>query len=257
MLQNVPFSDPASYTVTDLNFNSLPIISATIYGPTPVQRLTLELGVEMAPGGYYVVTAVDPNIKTAAGLNLSPNYDMFHWEEMQAPYRNAPINIDIQRFSGEVSGGLLGQPLGQIFFSPALEAAIANSSIQIDSVSCCTRAYDVYTMPSLPDPYPLVIFGADLPYITVIGGSGNVLWAPAERLGLARFGLADFQEETLPQAVDGPADAILQETFDQSRVSLLNVDTWVLFDGVGTPFATADNLTPIPAGTTTNINLQP
>jgi hypothetical protein len=76
-------------------------------------------------------------------------------------------------------------------------------------------------------------------------------------LGQAKFALADFQQETLPQAVDGPADATLQETFDQSRVSLLNVDTWVLFDGVGTSFATADNLAPIPPGITTNINLQP
>lgn len=257
MEQNVAFSNPASYQLTDLNFNPITITSATIYGPSPVQRLILELGSEMDPGGYYVLFIVSPAVKTASGLNPDPNYDMFQWGEMQAPYRVGPMSINIDRFSGEVSGGLLGQPLGQIFFSPALEAAIADSSIQIDSVSCCTRAYDVYTMPPLPDPYPLMTFGPEQTYSSVLGGTGNVLWAPADRLGLATLTLSDFQEETMPQAVDGPADAILQETLDPSRVSLLNVDDWVLFDGVGTPFATADNLTPIPAGATTNINLQP
>lgn len=257
MLQNPAFTDPSSYTVTDLNLNPVSVVSASIYGPSPVQRLTLGLGSEMIPGGYYVVTVVNSNVKALIGLNLNPAYDLLCWKETHIPSDVSPLSIGINQFSGEVSGGLLGQPLGQVFFSPALEAAIANSSIQIDSVSCCTRAYDVYTIPSLPDPYPLMTFGPEQTYSSVIGGGGNVLWAPAERLGLARFELADFQEETTAQAVDGPADAILQETFDQSRVSLLNVGDWVLFDGVGTSFATADNLTPIPAGTTTNINLQP
>jgi hypothetical protein len=249
MLQNAALSDALSYTVTDLALSSVSVTSATVYGPTPVQRVTLELGSDLDPGGHYVVTVVSPNVKTATNLNLNPDYSMFRWDETQTLF-----NINIDQFSGEVSGGLLGQPLGQVFFSPALEAAIANSSIQVDSVSCCTRAYDVYTFPSLPDPCPLMTFGSEQPYSSVIGT--NVLWAPAHRLGLAQMNVSDVQTDTLPTAVDGPADATLQETFDQSRVSLLNVDDWVLFDGVGTPFSTADNLTPIPAGTTTNINLQ-
>lgn len=256
MEQNVEFLTPASYTVTDLNLNPIPVTSATAYGPTPVQRLTLELDSEMNPGGYYVVTIVNPNVKTTTGLNVVPTYDMFQWAEMQAPYRTTtPININISSFSGETSGGLLGQPLGQVFFSPALEAAIADSSIQIDSVSCCTRAYDVYTIPILPDPEPLMTWGPEQTFTTVL--SGNVLWATADRLGLSTFTLSDFQQETMPQAVDGPADGVLQETYDQTRVSLLNVDDWGLYDGVVTPFKTADNLTPIPAGSTTNISLQP
>ena len=257
MDQNAAFSDTASYSLTDLNGSPITIISATIYGPTPVQRLTLGLGSDLDPGGYYVLTITSPNVKTASGFNISPEYGAFQWGEMQTAFRFAPLQVPIDQFSGEVSGGLLGQPLGQVFFSPALEAAIANSSIQVDSISCCTRAYDVYSMPSLPDPYPLMTWGPDLPYASVLGDNGNVLWATADRLGLAHMNLGDFHTESMPQAVDGPADAVLQETHDQSRVSLLNVDDWVLFDGVGTPFATADNLTPIPAGTTTNINLQP
>lgn len=259
MEQNAALTDPSSYTLTDLNLNAIAVTSAAIYGPTPVQRVTLELASEMDPGGYYVLT-LNSNVKTTQGLNMVPNYDMFQWGEMQAPYRTErPINIDISRFSGEVSGGLFGQPLGQVFFSPALEAAIANSSIQVDSVSCCTRAYDVYTVPSLPDPEPLITWGAEQTFSSVLSGNtlGNVLWAPADRLGLSTFTLSDFQEEAMPAAVDGPADGVLQETFDQTRVSLLNVEDWGLYDGAVTPFKTADNLTPIPAGTTTNISLQP
>lgn len=257
MEQNSDLTNVSSYLVTDLNLTAVSIDSVETYGPTPVQRVTLSLGADLDPGGYYVVWVTSLNIKTSGGLNLSPTYDMFQWGEMQAPVFSAPLSIDISRFSGEVSGGLLGEPLGQVFFSPALGAAIADSSIQVDSVSCCTRAYDVYTMPSLPDPQPLATWGADQAYSSLIGSSDSVLWAPADRLGLARTDLSDFQEETMPQAVDGPADATLQETFDQSRVSLLNVDDWGLYDGVVTSFKTADNLTPIPAGTTTNVNLQP
>jgi hypothetical protein len=257
MEQNFYLTDTSSYLVTDLNMNTVAVASATVFGPTPAQRVTLGLGAPLDPGGYYVVWVTNPNVKTASGLSLNPNYDMLQWGEMQAAVRVAPISIDISRFSGEVSGGLLGQPLGQVFFSPALDAAIAASTIQIDSVSCCTRAYDVYTVPSIPDPNPLTIWAPNQSSISVIGGSGDVLWATAERLGQARADLSDFREETVAAPTDGPADATLQETFDQSRVSLLNVDTWVLYDGVGTSFSTADNLTSIPAGSTTNINLQP
>ena len=42
-----------------------------------------------------------------------------------------------------------------------------------------------------------------------------------------------------------------------SKVALLNVEDWVLYDGVGTTFICADNLAPVGPGTTTNINLQP
>jgi hypothetical protein len=159
----------------------------------------------------------------------------------------------MSRFSGEVSGGLLGQPLGQIYFSPALETAIANSSVEVDEVSLCTRAWDQYTFPELPDPPILYTFSVG--ETSVIG---NVLWAPAERLGLAQVILHDLRQETMPAAVDGPADATLVETIDITRASFLNDERWKLYDGGGaTVFSTADNLTPIGPGPTTNINLQP
>ena len=155
---------------------------------------------------------------------------------------------------------LLGVPLGQVFFSPSLDVALpaASSTIQVDSVSVCTRAFDVYEIPEIPDPKPMMTWGAVLPYnASVLNDTDDVIWATADRLGLAHVNLTDRPEDTWGGATDGPADATLQETFDQSRVALLNVDDWVLYDGVGTAFICAENLTPIPAGTTTNINLQP
>jgi len=158
-----------------------------------------------------------------------------------------------------VNASLLSEPLGQIFFSPALDnAVVMDSTIQIDSASVCTRAYDVYEIPSLPDPDALMIWGPDWPYnATVLNNTADVIWATADRLGLAHVNLTDRRSDAWAGAVDGPCDATLQETFDPTRVALLNVDDWVLYDGVGTAFICADNLTPIPAGPTTNINLQP
>jgi len=253
MLQNAEFSDPASYQLTTLGGTPVAIASAAIYGPTPVRRLDLTLGADLEPGGHYVLTILDPAVQTAGGLPIYPTTDLFQWAEAAGWVGDSPLSIAIDEFSGEVSGGLLGQPLGQVFFSPALEASAANSSIQLDEVAVCTRAYDTYTFPELPDPEPLMTYGGAI--LTTIGD--NVLWAPAPRLGLATFTISDLREDTLPTVVDGPADATLQETFDQSKVALLNVEDWVLYDGVGTSFICADNLAPVGPGATTNINLQP
>ncbi len=227
MLQNTEFSDIASYSVTDLGGTPIAIASATIFGPTPVQRLTLELAADMDPGGYYVVTILDPAVQTTRALPIYPDNDLFQWAEAAAFVDGNPLNIAFDQFSGEVSGGLLGRPLGQVFFSPALEASAADSSIQIDEVSVCTRAYDVYTIPSLPDPEPFATFGG--PTTTTIGD--HVLWAPAERLGLARINLTDLREEAMPTTVDGPADATLIETVDANRAAFLNVPGYTLFPG--------------------------
>lgn len=227
MLQNTEFSDVASYSVTDLGGTPIAITSATIFGPTPVQRLTLELGADMDPGGYYVVTILDPNVQTTGALPIYPDNDLFQWAEAAAFVDGEPLSVAFSAFSGEVSGGLLGEPLGQVFFSPALEASAADSSIQIDEVSVCTRAYDVYTIPSLPDPEPFATYGG--PNLTTIGD--HVLWAPAERLGLARINLTDLREETMPTTADGPADATLVETVDANRAAFLNVPGYTLFPG--------------------------
>jgi hypothetical protein len=249
MLQNAAFGSASSYSVADLNGNAVAIVSATPSGPAPIQQVTLALGAELDAGGYYVVTLVSLLVQTVGGLLVYPSTDMFQWAEASSSTLVGPIQIAISSFSGEVSGGLLGQPLGQVFFSPALDVSAANSIIQVDEVSVCTRAYDVYTLPSIPDPNPLTTFGANQPYRTVL--NREVLWASAARLGQARLDLADSQEETFLPPVEGVCTAVLHEVFDQTKVALLNVDNWVLFDGVGTSFICADNSAPVGPGATT------
>jgi hypothetical protein len=218
LLLNPAATDPSSYTVTDFNGTSFSVDSVTLNGPAgfPAVWATLELGDDLDPGGYYVCT-ISSSIQAANGLPFSPRTDVFQYIERDL---DQPFNIPISAFSGEVTGGLLGQPLGQIFFSTALDATVpADSTIQVDSVSVCTRAYDVYEIPTIPDPKPLMIWGPTLPYnAAVLNDSNDVLYATAERLGLARVNLADLRTDTWSGAADGPCDATLQETFDQSRV---------------------------------------
>jgi hypothetical protein len=255
MLQNAAFEDVASYQIADLNGSVVPIVSATPSGPAPIRRVTLGLGSNLSPGGYYVATVLSASVVTTVLEPVYANTDLFQWAEMSAPINTGPIEIPIRDFSGEVSTGLLGQPLGQVFFSPALDMSAANSVIQVDEVSVCTQAYDSYEFPFIPDPQPLMTFGVGQPYSTLL--NADALWATAERLGVARVNLSDYRSETIPATVDGPCDAVLQEVFDQSKVALLNVSDWVLFDGVNTSFICADNTAPIGPGTTTAINLEP
>lgn len=256
MAQDVEFTTSSNYQIRDFQGNIVPIASVAAQGPSPVSRLTIELASPLDKGGYYLAE-VDPAVKTTTGLSLSPNIDVFQWMSMEAPINVGPLVIPIHRFSGEVQGGLLGQPAGQVFFSPALDVPVANSTIQVDEVSLCTRAFDVYEFPQPIDPPPLFTFSAVGPGSSAVLGSTTALWSSAERQGLARVELSDSQAETFTAPTDGPADATLVEPIDITRAGFLNDDRWVLFDGVGTSFITADNLTPIGPGPTTNINLQP
>lgn len=252
MLQDANFTNTANYTLQAVDGTTIGISSVTASGPTPISRVTLALSTSLVPDGYYALR-IDPSVKTAAGLSLTPDTDVFHWGEMSAPILVGPLSIPIRNFSGEVTGGILGAPAGQVFFSPSLDVAAPNSSIQVDDVSVCTRAYDTYSFPNPPDPQPFFTFGG--PISSVLGQ--NVLWAPAERLGQAHIELSDFQTETMPAAADGPADATLVEPIDITRAGFLNDSRWGLYDGIVQSFITADNLTPIGAGPTTNINLEP
>jgi len=251
MLENADLTSPASYSVKTMFGVDVPVASVATAGPSPVSGVELTLGTDLAAGNYYAVT-VEAGVKTLAWeLSVYPDTQVFVWASDWVA--GIPLVVGQGQFSGEVSGGLLGQPLGQIFFSPALETAASSSTLEVDSVSLCTRAYDEYQVPDLPDPRFLTTWSPGQASVL-----GDVLWAPAWRVGLAQVILHDLRTETMPAAVDGPADATLVETIDITRASFLNDERWKLYDGGGaTVFETADNLTPIGPGPTTNINLQP
>jgi len=263
MLVNADFTNPANYSIKDLNGNSVFIVSATASGLSPISQVTLEMASDLTPGGYYVST-VSPSIKTADGHSISPPTDVFQWAEMQAPYRVGPLVIPIGVFSGEISSGLLGQPAGQIFFSPALEQSAADSTIQVDSASVCTRAYDEYSFPVLVDPPPLFTFASGATESLL---NQNSLWTTAERQGLARINLSNEHGDTTVIPVDGPAIATLGEPVDYSKAGFLNDYEILLkgdpptvrshlYDGIGKTFICADNLTPVGPGPSVEVVLE-
>ena len=200
MLQNSAFSDPNSYQIRDFQGNIIPILTATPQGNAPISRVTLALDADLEKGGYYVAE-VDPSIQTTGGLSITPPIDVFRWNAMEAPINVGPIVIPIENFSGEVTTGLLGQPAGQVFFSPALDVSSPNSIIQVEDVSLCTRAFDSYEFPNPPDPTPFYLFGGGP--VSLLGAPGMVLFAPAERLGQARVEVRDARTEPMPSFTDG------------------------------------------------------
>ena len=264
MLVDSEFTDPANYTIENFNSDAITILSATPSGLSPISQVTLELDSNLTPGGYYVST-VSSNVKTASGYTISPSTDVFQWNEMQAPFRGVgPLVIPIENFSGEVTSGLLGQPAGQLFFSPALEQSASDSTIQVDSASVCTRAYDEYSFPELEDPAPLFTFvsGAEQ---TVL--NENALWTTAERQGLARINLSIDFADIAAIPVDGPAIATLGEPVDYTKAGFLNDYEILLkgdpptvrshlYDGSGKTFICADNLAPVGPGADVEIVLQ-
>jgi hypothetical protein len=203
-----------------------------------------------------VVTVRGGVVSAAGGLPVSPGTRQFQWV---APLLN--VAVPILRFSGEAKEGFLGQHAGLVYFSPALDAAMSGSAIQIDSVEVCTKAYDQYVFPQPPDPPALFTYGGPAGTWGVLNSSNAVLWGAFPRLSEVRFEFEVRHEDAVPQAVDGPATATLTETFDPSYVAYLNNPGWALFDGVTstTPpmFICANNLAPIPPGSTTVIVLQP
>lgn len=257
MLLNAAVLDPASYAVTDIQGNPLTVLSVTSeQGASNPLAVVLGVTPTMGAAEWYVATVGPGVVSAAGGLPVLPASQQFQWVE---PVLNTVIPI--LKFSGEATGGILGQHAGLVYFSPALDAAVAGSIIQIDSVEVCSKAYDEYTFPQPPDPPALFTYGGPAASWGVINSPEAVLWGAFPRLSEARFEFGGQYDEPMPQAVDGPATATFTEPFDPSYVAYLNNPAWVLYDGLTatTPpmFICADNLAPIPPGPTTVIVLQP
>lgn len=256
MLLNAAVLDPLSYTVTDIHSNPINVLAVrSEQGAADPLAVTLTIDTLMRAGEWYVVT-VGPGIVSAlAGLSVVPATQKLQWIE---PTLNSIIAI--AKFSGEATGGILGQPAGLVYFSPALDAAVSGSIIQIDSVEVCTKAYDEYVLPSPPDPPALFTFSGS----AALAGSLNssaVLWGAFPRLAEAQVNLENRPVEPMPAATDSRCHATFTEQWDISYVALLNNPAWALYDGATTvtppTFICANNLGPIPPGPTTTIVLQP
>jgi len=252
MLEDAALIDPANYTIVDMDGTPKTVIEVIPEGP-PGSRVAvaLVLSDEISPTVLYTAKVTSTDVKTSGGYSISPNYDDFQLFE-QVPR----IEVPYEWMGGVFEGGLLAGHNGLAFFSPALATAAPDSVIEIDDVLVCTRAYDRYVWPDPPDPpvFHLWSPGAG-PYL--LSGS-SVLFATFDKLGGFRFDLGDLREDVLLPAADSRAIATLVEVVDPTRVARLNRPETPLFDtGVLTPFILADNLTPIPPGSTTVIVLQP
>jgi len=253
MVVNAALTTPANYTVRDLVGNLIPVDSVHTTGLLPISRVYLELGADLRAGGFYTVM-VHSSVRTYADIPVYPPTVVFQWAEMAPPTYERPLTISTRDFSGEVSEGLLGQPLGQVFFSPALNSPIGDSVIQVDEVSVCTKAYDEYHFPELRDPPMLRTFSRGAPPSLL---NEATIWTPAERQGLARMNLADSEADTLLPPISGPATSTMREPIDITRAAFLNDNRWQLFGGTATVFITAENLTPIGPGPTIVRTLEP
>lgn len=250
------FVDPTNYTVTSLKGGTLPVLSVAEVLDGTSRKAELILGAELERGVYYSLE-IDPAVSTVDGQGLSPSTSLFQWYT----YVPGPLTIPFRHFSERATGGLLGESASQVFFSPAYDSPVANSVLQVEAIDLCTRAYDVYTPPDTSSEVPFLYTYTppSSPEASSIIGPGTVLWAPAEKVGQARIFLADHREDIIPTVVDGPADAVLQETVDITKAGFLNDIRWETAPAATAPlgvFTTAANLAPIGPGPTTNINLQ-
>jgi hypothetical protein len=249
MLQNSDLTYVPNYTITDLQGNPYTILSVVPEQSSTVLSVILTLASDLVTTDWYVAS-VNALVKTIGGLSVVPDTKTFQWIEGSSQF-----SLSLDRFSGEVQGGLFGTPAGLVFFSPALDVPAANSSIQIDEVSVCTKAYDTYEWPELVDPAALYTYDGPVPAPSLLGAT--VLWAPFPRLAEARFDLELTPTEPMPLAVDGRCTATFTEPWDPAFISYLNNPYWHLFDGLPTAFITANNLAPIPPGPTTTIVIVP
>lgn len=251
MAIDAEFTDPANYQLTRLDGYVIPINTVEQTGPDDT-RAQLILDQDLTPFTYYSVQ-LSPALQTEAGNVLTPDRALFQWKRSNV----RPIRLEIKRFSGEVTGGLLGTPAGQVFFSPALGTSVANSVVEVENVSVCTRAFDVYTLPGAPELMRPRLFTFPAPSVggsALIGAAGGVLHGKAQRVGLPTVALTDLQTDEFSTPVDGPAEGMLVESIDITRASFLNDGRWRTFPGTGASlgvFRTADNQTSIGSGPVT------
>ena len=244
------FLNPFSYVITEvLGGTSIGVQSVIPMGD---RRAVLQLDTELHSKDYYFIT-ISTGVQSLGGGFAIPNTHRFQWVDMTLPVHGVPLVIPIGSFSGEVSGGILGNPDGLVFFSPAYTAVGATSTIEVESVSACTQASDEYHLPVTPPaPVAIATFGGPTP--TVLNSSA-ALWTPAD-FREVRMGLAVGAVDNLPSPTDYLTTAVLVETIAITAGGFLNDARWKTYPGIGaTVFTTANNLAPIGPGPTTPVKL--
>lgn len=233
-------TNPASYHLVTVAGQTVPVAQVLPEQGGNPRSVVLVLGAAMVSGQQFVVT-LSSGLHTPSGRGVFPLTLPFTWVAGAAS-----TQVPLDQFTGEVTGGLLGQHAGLVFFSPALLAPVAASVIQVEDVSVCTKAYDTYTVPKPLDPPVL--------FLNQVPVAGAVLWAK-NALSEAHLDLDATHPEAMPEAVDGRCVGTLVETLAASYVSYLNNPHWTLNGQGGALFICTNNSGAIPAGPTTTVTL--
>ena len=253
ILNTASLTNPANYRLLEKHQHGVEVTLVSVVPEVTGNpySVVLEPATPLKNTAWYSLEVLASDLRTITGKNLVPSNHIFQWVA-----DDALTTVGFNLFSGEVEGGLLGTPAGVIYFSPALDQAVDGSFIQVEEVSVCTRAYDVYTFPVPVDPIPLFTFSPTLA-VSQVGLNNTVVWGSPFRLGETRIDLHDHQSDTVPLAVDGRCVVEVKEPWDPDYVALLNNPAWHLYDGTPRTFICADNLAPIPPGPDTTIVLVP
>lgn len=232
----------ANYLLSFLDGSVLPPSGVTVVGDRGVY---VEFSSPLPQDHFFL--QVNPLVLLAGAVP----FDSYLFKLEYFP-RPLDVSVPLGAFTGEVAGGILGFPAGQVFFSPSLENPIVGSELQLDRTETCVDLVDAYVFPSPPDPNVFFLTGSFTP--GVMNNSLFVL-AGAHPTTYTEFswGFGQLLGETLGSILDTPASGLLVEPLDPTKISLLNVSYWTL-EGSGVepnPFICADVSAPIGPGATT------
>lgn len=219
MLQNAALIDPSQYQILRLDSSTAnTVISVAPEQISNVISVVLTLGSDLTSEQLYAF--VDSGVLDENHGSIFPNRALFHY--VRTLLRTS---IPIKDFSGEASGGLLGTHNGLVFFSPALITSTPNSSIQVDEVDVCVRAYDEYQIPKPIDPPTFRTYKSGLGQTPL--NSGFVLYAKFPILIDAQV---ELNFDNLADTVASPTDELVDMTLTALPAgrSLLNNKSWRL-----------------------------
>lgn len=236
MLNNSALTDSTYYLVEDLDGNTVVVSSVTAEQTSSIRSVILHMSSALVTTKFYKVT-VQTGVETETFLELSPNHDIFQWVDSVLT-----TTVPIGEFTGELTGGLLGDHNGLVFFSPALELPAADSIIDVDDVDVCTKAFDEYHFPQPIDPAPIMTYSPGLVngvvttgIVTGLNTSGFVLWGAFPRLSDAKIDFGYTNEDSVDPFMDSLQSVTLLETWPAGLVGILNNSDWALWTRISDP----------------------
>jgi len=141
-----------NYTLVEIEGGAnVPLDSVQYAGSGSAYKVDLLVSRPLHTKEFYALKLGALIVSTDGIAPLETTY-IFQWADMTTALKGRPLEIPIQNFSGEVTGGILGNPDGLVFFSPAYEPVVDTSTIEVAEVSVCTKAFDEYHLPDIPDP---------------------------------------------------------------------------------------------------------